>query len=197
MQWLRWSSFSFIILFASVLGASEKFDSNSCFNSSFETNLATKKEFLGIINKEFKISKDQCTITIFYKNIFEKKWVVDICREPIHFKLTSKGSDSVLKRLGDCSTNKTSEFCSSYDELKGLIEDLGLIYAEGQREILTSDHGKIYCSYLLVKKYLEEGTVFSIFNNTVDLYENKKPLISEEPVIKEVEKPKKEEEFSF
>jgi hypothetical protein len=42
-----------------------------------------------------------------------------------------------------------------------LVQEDGLIYAPGERDDLSSDHGKTYCLYLLAKNYLDEGKIFS------------------------------------
>lgn len=173
MQWLK-SSLVFIAVLAQVSFAQTKFTSDECFNSTFSTDVKAQAQFFGLLQNELKLQKDKCLFTIKHKQVLETEWLIDVCREPIHMKVTSKGSQSVLKRLGSCERNSQNEFCDSWKELKTLIEDRGLIFAEGQREVLNSDHGKVYCSYLVLKKYLDEGNLFSSFDQNINIYGEKK-----------------------
>jgi len=86
--------------------------------------------------------------------------MIDVCREPVHIKYGNQLQNVVKRNSAVCSEDKT-DFCQEYAELKLVLEDKGLIYGEGQREDLASDHGKIYCSYLLLNQYLKNGVVFS------------------------------------
>jgi hypothetical protein len=51
-----------------------------------------------------------------------------------------------------------------------VIQDDGLIFAEGDRDNLNSAHGRTYCSYLLLKKYLNESVVFSRYTEVQDIF---------------------------
>ena len=51
-----------------------------------------------------------------------------------------------------------------------VIQDDGLIFAEGDRDNLSSDHGKTFCSYLLMKKYLNESVIFSRYTDVPDIF---------------------------
>jgi hypothetical protein len=57
-----------------------------------------------------------------------------------------------------------------------VIQDDVLIFAEGDRDNLGSAHGKTYCSYLLLKKYLNESVIFSRYTDVPDIFlEQPKP----------------------
>ena len=42
-----------------------------------------------------------------------------------------------------------------------VLQDEGLIFAKGSRENLESDHGKVYCAFLLLKKYFKSNEAFN------------------------------------
>ena len=49
----------------------------------------------------------------------------------------------------------------------------GLIFAEGDRDSLSSDHGKTYCTYLLLRRYLLDSIVFSRYTEVPAIFEQK------------------------
>lgn len=162
----------FLLLISTVaLGNVEKFTSKDCLNASFEASVTHKGDFWGLMKNDLYLKKDVCEIVVKDKGLLDSDWKVDVCREPIHIKATSKGSLSVFKRGGrKCDTNSGSEFCESWKSLKSTLEDKGLIFADGEREKLSSAHGKIYCAYLLLKKHLDEGALFSKYQEPADIY---------------------------
>jgi len=98
---------------------------------------------------------------------------VDLCREPVHIKVnTWSGEQYYLRQSYPC--REKQDYCKKVDDLLDKLQNSALIYAKGERETINTDHGKFYCSYLLIKQYLLEGGVFSltipssinIFNNT-------------------------------
>lgn len=130
----------------------------------------------GLLKQELVIDKKGCLIHITHKKYFPHEWMLDVCREPVHIKVTSAtGVDA--KKENDCIKNDnskdTSHFCSQYFELLDIIQDDGLIFAEGDRDNLSSDHGKTFCSYLLIKKYLNESVVFSRYTEVEDIFVEK------------------------
>lgn len=180
---MQWSKFSLITLFFFISTASfaeVRFTSKQCLEASFNSDIQAEGQFFGLLKNDFKINKDKCIITVNYKRVLETEWIIDVCREPIHMKVTSKGSQSVYKRLAECQHANESDFCKSWKELKTLIEDRALIFAEGQRELLSTSHGQVYCSYTLLKKHLDEGILFSLFDELIDL--NPAPIIKEEKI---------------
>ena len=172
MQFLK---LSFLVLFSISLFAQDgqKFSSQECLDASYDTTIKSEGKFFGLMKNDLYIKKTKCIIQIKYKGILESVWDIDLCREPIHMKVTSKGSQNVFKREEECTENSTSDFCYYLKELKTNISDYGLIFAKGLREKLSDPHGQIYCISLLVNKYFDQEVVFSLFDKPVDLYSNK------------------------
>lgn len=167
---MLWFKFSFIFFLTVNFTYAQKFESKECLDDSFSTKVVNDGKLFGLIKNELVVSKKVCNIDITYKNILDTKWSIDICREPIHIKLTSKGTQSVQKRLIQCDSTSPTEFCEHWKELKEILQDYGLIFASGERESLGTAHGKIYCSYLLVSRYLYDGYVFSKYDKPISLY---------------------------
>jgi hypothetical protein len=167
---MLWFKCSLVFLIVLNSANAQKFESKECLDDSFSTKVVNDGKFFGLIKNELVISKNICNIDIFYKNILDTKWSIDICREPIHIKLTSKGTQSVQKRLIQCDASSPTEFCEHWKELKEVLQDYGLIFALGERESLGTAHGKIYCSYLLVSRYLYDGYVFSKYDMPISIY---------------------------
>jgi hypothetical protein len=133
-------------------------------DSKFKTSIKNDGKFFGLVKNDLSIDKTQCIINVTYKNILETNWLIDICREPIHIKVTSKGNQSVYKRVEDCDKNKNQDYCTYQRELNETLQDYGLIFAKGERENLQTPHGQTHCTYLLIKKYLEDGYLFSKYD---------------------------------
>ena len=100
--------------------------------------------------------------------------------------MTSATGVDVAKKEVECinkdKSKDTSDFCSQYFDLMDVIQDDGLIFAEGDRDHLTTDHGKTYCSYLIMRKYLNDSVVFSRYTDVPDIFLDQKP-VEPEPVI--------------
>jgi len=160
---------SLIILLLSQASFALLFTPRVCLMSSFETEIKHEGKFFGLIKNQLNIKKEECNIEINYKKILDTRWKIDICREPVHVKVLSKGSLEVFKRKDDC-TNSNDEFCKSWRELEMILQDHGLIFAKGERESLETSHGKTYCTYLLLKKYLKSGILFSKYKNPIDIF---------------------------
>jgi hypothetical protein len=126
-------------------------------------------KFFGLLSNELVIEKKKCVISVSYKNVLTTKWDVDICREPVHIKLLAKGNQNVFKKPKNCDNSK-QEYCNQAEELMSIIQDHGLIFAEGERETISSSHGKVYCISLLLDKYLNEGIIFSSYAEPEDIY---------------------------
>ena len=165
-------SFLLLTLISVDVMAVEKFTSQQCLDAKFEAQIEHQGSFFGLLKKKLAIKKDRCILEITYKNLLPTAWVIDICREPIHMKVTLRGTQDVYKRGTGCTTGIKSEYCGIWNELKETMQDYGLIYAEGEREFLNQAHGQVYCSYLLLKKYLEQGVLFSSYDKAPDIYEN-------------------------
>lgn len=171
---MRFIVFSFLFMtqvFCQDL--SERFSSEACLKGSFNTSIEHDAYLFGLVKAKFDLKKDKCIIHVQYKELLEKSWTVDLCREPIHIKHKDKGTLTVFKKIKNCDKS-ADKFCQSYRELIKVIQDYGLIFASGAREKLEESHGKVFCSYLLMKKYLEEGAIFSLYSEAPDLYGAKK-----------------------
>ena len=185
MQLLKYSFL--LILFASNAFAMS-FTSQVCLMGQFEAHIQNEGKYFGLVKNKLSIIKDQCNIKVKHKKILETEWKVDICREPVHIKMLSKGTLEVYKRHGDCE-DSSDVFCDSWKELKKTIQDQGLIFAEGERENIQSAHGKTYCAYLLLRKYLEEGILFSKYKAPIDIFSKaeKKVVKEENNTVKPIE----------
>lgn len=166
--------FSLAFFSCSLFAMNTPFSSDECLKANFSAEVKNQKQFFGLLKKEFIIKKKECHLNITYKNILPTNWEIDVCREPVHMKVTSKGSLNVYKRKGDCIKNKKSDYCYFYKKLSEKIQDEGLIFADGEKELLTTSHGQIYCSHLLLEKYLKEGIIFSRYKESPNLFESSK-----------------------
>ena len=130
-----------------------------CFNKNFKASISRKVLPFGLINRSIIISKKDCVAFVEYSAYEFKKisWEVDVCREPIHIKKESS-SVEVLKYSENCEKNK--DFCDERESLLSIIQDEGLIFADGARENLDAAHGKVYCTYLLLSHYLNKRRIF-------------------------------------
>lgn len=137
------------------------FNATECFDSSYEVEVTHKSFPFGLLTKTLGISKKGCEVTLSHNQwkYLNRKWVVDICRDPIHIK-SADNSVEVFRKVGSCKTVK-NPFCNQLTKLKKVIEDDGLIFAEGSKSELDSDHGKVYCSYILMQEYLSKSVVFN------------------------------------
>ena len=180
MQYIKSSFLALVMISGSVL-AQTRFSSKSCLDSSYKMKMVQKGPLFGLLKQEFVIEKKNCIVHITHKKYFPREWVIDVCREPVHIKVTSATGVDVAKKEGDClkkdNSRDTSDFCSQYFTMMDVIQDDGLIFAEGDRDNLYSDHGRTYCSYLLLKKYLNESVIFSRYTEVPDIFlEQKKDV---------------------
>lgn len=181
----------------------ERFSSKQCLESSFKTKLAQRGPLFGLIPHELTIEKKNCIVKIKYQRYLPKEWSIDVCREPVHIKVSSLTGVDVAKKTEDClkadNTRNTSNFCGQYFSLLDVIQDDGLIFAEGDRDSLNTPHGRIYCSYLLLDRYLGDGIVFSRYTEVPDVFKKMstkltKPAEVIDEVEPQVEVPPKAEE---
>lgn len=177
-------SFLFLLTIGGV-SAQTRFSPKSCLDASYKMKMTQKGPLFGLLKQEFIIDKKNCIIHISHKKYLPKEWIVDVCREPVHIKVTSATGVDVAKKESECmkkdQSRDTSDFCSQYFTMMDVIQDDGLIFAEGDRDNLTSPHGKTYCSYLLLKKYLNDSMVFSRYTDVPDIFleksEGKDPIV--------------------
>lgn len=138
------------------------FDDNNCFREGFEVEVIHKGQPFGLLPVVLKIQKSDCDIKITHEKMKYQKsfWKVDVCRAPVHIK-KGDGAVEVIKKTQACSEKSADPFCIEFAQIKKIIQDDGLIFADGQKENLKTDHGKTYCSYLLLEKYLRDSLVFT------------------------------------
>jgi hypothetical protein len=175
MAFIKFSLLAFLILGTAF--AQTRFSSKSCLDASFKMKMDRKGPLFGLFKQEFIVDKKSCIIHITHQKYLPKEWVVDVCREPVHIKVTSATGVDVAKKEADCmkkdNSRDTSDFCSQYFTMMDVIQDDGLIFAQGDRDNLYSDHGRTYCSYLLLKKYLNESVIFSRYTEVPDIFSEK------------------------
>jgi len=160
--------------------------------------MVQKGPLFGLIKQEFIIEKNTCLVHMTHKKYFPKEWFIDVCREPVHIKVTSATGMDVAKKASECvkkdNSRDTSNFCSQYFDMMDVLQDDGLIFAEGDRDDLNSDHGKTYCTYLLLKKYLNESVIFSRYTEVPDIFLEKKKQNYEQDLNDEVKLNKDDQE---
>jgi len=177
------------LMFVLIPGIAFGFSDTACLGNGFETTVSHKAKPLGLLENTLSISKNYCVLEIESKKweFLKKKWSIDICRLPVHIKYGT-GAVDIYKRKGSCPPYTSDVvgniYCQQLKELEKLILDEGLIFAKGLKEDLSSDHGKVYCLYMLLQGYLREGTIYSpdskeIFPGRVEEVVEK----IEEPVI--------------
>lgn len=137
------------------------FSDMECIQGNFDAVVEHKAAPFGLSKNIVAVSKSDCSIMINHSKLkfIKNTWEIDVCREPVHIKI-DEGGVVVLKREAGCESG-SSEFCKELSIIEKVLQDDGLIFASGEKENISSDHGKIYCSYLLVKKYLRDGLVFN------------------------------------
>jgi hypothetical protein len=180
MVYNKFSFFCLVLIFSVSAFGQTRFLPKSCLDATYKMKLTQKGPLFGLLKQELVIDKKGCLIHISHKKYFPHEWMLDVCREPVHIKVTSATGVDVAKKENDCIKNDnskdTSHFCSQYFELLDILQDDGLIFAEGDRDNLSSDHGKTFCSYLLIKKYLNESVVFSRYTEVEDIFIEKPKL---------------------
>ncbi len=165
---MQFFKFSILVIFIPIAAMANSYTELECLDASYETTISHKGFPFGLTQNILKVSKDNCVITVNHEKLkfIKDQWVIDVCREPVHMKKGS-GAVEVIKRDGVCIEGSKSPFCGELSRLKALIQDDGLIFAEGEKEDLTSDHGKVYCSFMVMNRYLEQGIVLSRHGGTV------------------------------
>ncbi len=156
---MRLLLFSFFLLHSLFIFAATPYE---CVMGEFKSEVYDGGLLFGKFKTRLTIDKNKCLLLITKKRFITEKWIIDVCREPIHIKFEKWGRLNVLKRINMCSEQKKStDYCDSYSDLISFIEDQGLIFAPGDRHDIKSAHGQIYCAYSLIKSYLNNGELFS------------------------------------
>ena len=179
------------------------FKSLECINGDFKSSVTRKGAFFGMMDYKFEIEKSRCVIKVNYKDVLKSDWTFDICREPVHLKVNQYFSEKVYIKEGDCFEKSKKTFCRKTAEFLNLIQKEGLINATGERDSLETDHGKVYCAFKILKKHLEDETIFringaenpSLFSGSdlMDVLPKKETIEKKIEVVKEavIEKTKK------
>ncbi|MCR9203906.1 MAG: hypothetical protein NXH75_04970 [Halobacteriovoraceae bacterium] len=157
---MHFFKFSLILSLLSISCFS--FDDNSCFKEGFEVEVIHKGKPFGLFPVILKVGKSDCDITVYHEKLKYQKstWKIDVCREPVHIK-KGTGAVEVIKKTQPCGDKSADPFCKEFSMIEKIIQDDGLIFAEGQKENLKTNHGKTYCAYVLIKKYLDNSLVFN------------------------------------
>ena len=137
-----------------------------------------------------KVKKEFCVLNLELTRYFvwTTKWKIDVCRDPIHMKV-GYSLDEILKKTMNCNFQaKKNSFCQEFEKLSSVIEDNLLIFAKGEKESLDTDHGKSYCSFELIKKYLDRNKIFSRYENYPDEVFTNEDKRKVEAKTKDVEK---------
>ena len=136
----------------------------ACLKEDFSVAISHAVFPLGYFFKELTLAKRQCEISINYKAYrwIKSGWLIDVCREPLHIKSGIK-SFKIIKKDKACP-DENSLYCREFQKIAILIEDDGLIFAKGEKENFSSEHGKLYCLYVLINKYLSGEEVLSRYH---------------------------------
>jgi hypothetical protein len=155
------------------------FNESSCLESSFSINITHKAWPFGLFENILKVNKSECIFDIYFERYkyLKTSWKVDVCRSPIHIKTGLGGIDVIKKEGKGCPASSSSPFCKEWKKISTVLQDDGLIFAEGAKEELGTDHGKVYCSFLLLEGYLPNGNVLSA--HTQNYLWNKAPVKAE------------------
>ena len=175
---MRSSKFSLLLL-CGVLSTSamalERFSPKACLEGNFKTKIAHKGPLFGLLPHELVLEKKNCLVKISYRRYLPKEWVVDVCREPVHIKVASATGTDVAKKVQECvkpdKSRDTSDFCGQYFDMVDVIQDDGLIFAEGDRDSLSTPHGRTYCIYLLLERYLSDNILFSRYTDVPSIFD--------------------------
>ncbi len=169
MQFLK---FNILLL---SLTSTFAFTGTDCFKASFDVSVTHKAAPFGLLTKTISISKNECEIEVRHNEYkyLNKSWIIDICRDPIHVKDTSTSMD-VYRKEGECHAT-SNDFCNEYKTIRKIIEDDGLIFAQGAKNNLDVDHGKIFCASTLIESYLNDNNVFNR-NGDYDYIMIRKPI---------------------
>lgn len=187
MQFKKFKRVGCLLSLAAISGAHamERFSPRDCLEASFKTQLVQRGPLFGLLPHELIVNKNNCLINVKYRRYLPKEWSIDICREPVHIKVSSATGVDVAKKIEDCikpdKTRNTSDFCGQYFALQDVMQDDGLIFAEGDRDSLSTPHGKIYCTYLLLDRYLGDGIVFSRYTELPDIFKKQEKLAPAQP----------------
>src|SRR5688572_27955839 len=115
------------------------FTDKECLDSQFKIQIKHKAGPLGIFEKGLTMEKTACIIKIVETKwkFSSNDWLIDVCRGPIHIKKDLKRVE-VIKKDGPCHKDQylNGPFCVETKRIKSIIQDDGLIFANGEKENL-------------------------------------------------------------
>ncbi len=154
---------SSVLFFTFILSSNLlAFSTNECLKNDFNVQVDHKGFPFGLMDVKLGIDKSGCNITVRHQKYkyLNSQWDIDVCRGPVHIKKGS-GAVEVIKKVNNCSSASKDDFCVELKDMSMTIQDDGLIFAEGIKEDISSHHGKVYCSFLLLQRYLNDSIVFN------------------------------------
>ncbi len=183
----KFKVFLFMIFF--TLNTQAGLNSNSmgdCLDTDFKVEVTHKTFPFGLLERVIYIEKNKCVLKFEHESyrFMKKGWEVDACREPVHIKEGVHSID-ILKFEANCHKKSKSDFCKSWLSLETLVQDDGLIFASGEKEDINSDHGKVYCAYIMAKRYLRDGEILSRYDEPSAYYPPKASEVIEESEVDE------------
>lgn len=146
-----------------ALQAQIRFDPKACLEQQeFQTEVVHKGHPFGLTETKLNVEKKECVIKISHESLkfLKKAWEIDVCRAPVHVK-SGAGAVTVLRREGSCVEGANSRYCQEIKKIDQILQNDGLIFAEGEKENIETPHGQIHCSYSLIRRYLFDGQVLS------------------------------------
>ncbi|OFZ23937.1 MAG: hypothetical protein A2202_00060 [Bdellovibrionales bacterium RIFOXYA1_FULL_36_14] len=164
MQFFKFNLFIICAYWLSVTFVFANYTEQECLNKDFDLTISHKGQPFGLTQNIIRLNKLKCVIHIESEKLkfMKNKWIIDTCREPVHIKKDSGSVEIFKKNSVVCSEDeKKIDYCKEYFEIWNVIQDYGLIFAAGEKGNLEEDHGKVFCAYELVKKYLLNGVVFT------------------------------------
>ena len=157
------SKFSLVLVCLVSFNCYSMYSEKECLDSAFSASVSHKnKKTFGMAKTKLEVKKDKCEITVSHEKLkfVKNKWKIDVCREPVHIKSGVKGVE-VLKKRGQCPNQHSADVCDALNTIKEVVQDDGLIFAPGENENQTTDHGRLYCAYQLLGGYLDGGRIYS------------------------------------
>ncbi len=188
MQLLKYNFFTILFLLISF-NTYSMFTDMECLQSSYTTTVKHKTSPFGLLENVLLLDKKGCFMSVKYSKykFLHDKWVVDVCRGPIHIKKGDSSID-VIKKESKCLSNSShNDFCNSMNEISKILQDDGLIFAVGEKENINIDHGQVYCFHLLLQAYLSRDIIFSRHKEYTNILEVDFPK-AKEKVTKITEK---------
>jgi len=158
------------LVFLSFFSLSSFSLDNECVRANFDISIEREGAFWGMLPYKLKVSKDRCVIKLVRDNVLKSNWELDLCREPVHLKVYQYFTKKDFLKEEACHDKTKNTFCRKKDEFIKVIEKEGLVHVKGEREDFSSDHGKLYCLYGLVKDYLNNSILFSMTQDYESLH---------------------------